>query len=310
MTYELTKLAGDIDRLRVGDAVFYRIADIDDLTWPLDAMFDIDAAELPHLVAAAPPETADLAARTIKLSFNSYLIQVDGLNVLVDCGIGNDKARPTRPAWHQRQGNFLQRLAQIGVAPEAVDLVVNTHLHADHVGWNTRRVGESWQPTFANARYVVAASEWRHWRGVHEADPRGALHGAYADSVLPLETATVLDAVDLPHALSRSLTLEAAPGHSPGMAVLRCATGADDVVVAADVIHHPLQLGRLSLNSRFCEDPDLAAETRQAFIARCMAEGTIIAPYHFMTPAYGRVRAGRNVSDMLSFDMLKSSDTA
>ena len=305
MAYKLSKLPSGIDRLDVGDVTFFRIADMEQVWWPLDAMFDIDAGELAALLDAAPSESIDRAGRKISLAFNSYLILVDGLKVLVDCGIGNDKVRTNRALWNRRQGDFLDRLARV-VSPEDVDIVVNTHLHADHVGWNTVRDGADWRPTFPKGRYVVAAPELDHWRRVYAADPQGALHGAYQDSVQPLLDAGCLETVAVPCAVTPRLTLEPAPGHSPGMAIVRCKTDVGDVVVAADTIHHPLQFGRLALNSRFCEEPDLAAKTRRAFLDRCAVEDTIVAPYHFASPAFGRVRT-QTGSDELVFTMLAAS---
>ena len=311
MTNLASRGADGTTRLHVGDATLVRVADIDGLSWPFDAMFDVAAGDIDALLSGAPPETVDRRVRTISLSFNSYLIRIDGLNVLVDCGIGNDKGRPDRPLWHHRRGDFLDRLSATGVMPDAIDVVVNTHLHADHVGWNTQSDQGAWRPTFANARYLTANVELDHWRRVYDADPLRTLHGAFCDSVLPLMTAGRLTAVDLPYAISPRLTLEAAPGHSPGMMVVRCRSGAGDVVVAADTIHHPLQFARPGLNSRFCEDPELAAATRRDLLTRCAAEGTIIAPYHFGAPAFGTVRAtsgGAFAFSMLSEGQVHQTD--
>src|SRR5690606_31395038 len=125
-----------------------------------------------------------------------YLIQTPDYVALIDGGIGDGKERPHRPAWHRRRTRFLDTLEGLGIAPGDVDIVVNTHLHADHVGWNTRRDGESWRPTFPNARYMVAETELAHWTSIHAASLDGnTLHGAFADSVLPIIESVGFEAV-------------------------------------------------------------------------------------------------------------------
>jgi glyoxylase-like metal-dependent hydrolase (beta-lactamase superfamily II) len=291
MTISLTKMGAGLDRLDIGGVTVVRVPDMDAITWSPEAMFERPEAELATLVREAPGRSVDRATNRLRLSFNSYLLLMPSAVVLVDCGAGDDKERPDRPPWHRRRSDFLDRLALAGARPDDVSLVVNTHLHADHVGWNTQLVDGRWRPTFPNARYVVGREELAYWlsRDAAASADTPILHGAFADSVAPLLELGLLEGVDLPATLLPGLTLEHAPGHTPGMAVVRCATSAGDVLIAADAIHHPLQLAHPALNTRFCTDGITAAATRAALLDRCAAEGTVLAPYHFPAPGFGRI---------------------
>lgn len=295
----LPELSATADLLSIGSTRIYRVADIEGIGWPAKAMFgSLTQADLAAAAARLPESAVDAANATLDLSFNSYVIARPGLTVLIDAGIGNDKERPDRPAWHRRSGRFLDVLTALGFPPDSIDLVVNTHLHADHVGWNTVHDGQRWRPTFARARYVAPRAELDHWSALHDADPSGAtLHGAFVDSVLPLVEAGVLTAVETPAEIAPGLSLEPAPGHSPGMTIVRLKTEENDVCFLADLIHHPIQLIISGLNSNFCGNPSEALSMRDRILRRCAGEHMIVAPYHFAPPSFGRIEeAGSEVS--------------
>lgn len=282
-----------LERLEAGSAVVTCIPDMANVAWPAKAIFaGLTRADLEVAKERSPEGTVDPEGDTVALSFNCYVIQTPQYVALIDGGIGDGKDRPHRPAWHRRETKFLDTLAAIGVSPEQVDIVINTHLHADHVGWNTKREGETWRPTFPNARYVVAEAELAHWMSVHEAEPLGyTLHGAFADSVLPIIRSVGFEAVDSDAEIVPGLSLRPAPGHSPGMVVVSLETGEGEVLFLADAVHHPLQLGDDSIVCNFCEDPKQARTTRLALLADAAASGTVLAPYHFPAPVFGRLAA-------------------
>jgi glyoxylase-like metal-dependent hydrolase (beta-lactamase superfamily II) len=276
--------------LVLGAYAVHRLPDLDAVEWPVQALLASFTDEvIDRLAPDLPPSHLDRGTRSLVLSFNIYLVIGPGCRVLIDAGVGNDKERPDRPPWHRRRGPFLDSLAAVGVSPEDVTHVINTHLHADHVGWNTRLAGGAWQPTFPKARYIAPRREFEHWDGLHRAGGKPVLHGAFADSVLPLRAAGLIDLVDLPAEPVPGFVLEPAPGHSPGMATVRLHTGAGDVIFAADAVHHTLQVGAPERSSNFCHDPDEAARTRRAFLEAAAESGEIVAPYHFPFPAFGRI---------------------
>jgi glyoxylase-like metal-dependent hydrolase (beta-lactamase superfamily II) len=231
--------ACSMDVLTLGQVRIVRIADIDRIEWPATALFGaLTADDLRAAAGAVPAGTVDADAATLLLSFNTYLIQTPDFTALIDAGIGNGKERPDRPAWHRRDGPFLDLLDGLGIRPDAVDIVVNTHLHADHVGWNTVLGDAGWQPTFARARYVAPRAEFDHWNRLQQAEPSTlVLHGAFADSVLPLREADCLELVDPTFEIAPGLRFEPAAGHSPGMCVVRLTVGAASVLFTADVLH-------------------------------------------------------------------------
>jgi glyoxylase-like metal-dependent hydrolase (beta-lactamase superfamily II) len=289
----IPELDVELERLEAGPVTVTCIPDMANVAWPAKAIFPgLSRSDLESAAQRSPAGTVDPEGETVRLSFNCYVIQTPDYVALIDGGIGNDKERPHRPAWHRRQTRFLDILAAMGVSPEDVGIVINTHLHADHVGWNTRREGEVWRPTFPNARYVVSADELAHWTALHRADPEGqTLHGAFADSVLPIIESVGFETVAADADVAAGLRLRPAPGHSPGMVVVSLATGEGDVLFLADAVHHQLQLGDDSIVCKFCKDPEQARATRLSLLANAAAGNTVLAPYHFPAPVFGRLKA-------------------
>lgn len=288
MTQAAVDGVAERDRLRIGPVTITRIADIEQLAWPASAVFrDLEGERL-QAAARAYPGAVDAAAGTLALSFSSYVIETPDYLCLIDCGIGNGKERPDRPLWHRRSGDFIERLTALGYPPERFSLVINTHLHTDHVGWNTRAAGRGVEPTFRNARYVVSAKELDHWTEAYRRDPH-ALHGAFADSVQPILDAGLFDPVELPAQVAPGLRLEPAPGHTGGMAIVRLSVSGTEIVFLADVLHSPIQLADPDLTSNFCVDPAQARATRHRLLDACLRANTIIATYHFPPPVFGRM---------------------
>lgn len=295
-SFHIGETGADVDVLSIGDVSIYRLADIDRIAWPATALFrDLSGDRLRSLSARVPQGSIDVEAAAIQLSFNCYLLRMPDRNILIDAGVGNNKERPDRPAWHCRRGGFLETMKLLSFEPESIDVVVNTHLHADHVGWNTNLIDGHNAPTFPNARYIVPAAEFDYWSARHRASEDGqTLHGAFADSVLPLDHAGVLEKAASDHEIVPGLRFEPTFGHSPGMCILKLDVMGETVVFTADVMHHPLQLVDRDLSSNFCADPVAAREARDRLVANSVGKKTILAPYHFPGPGFGRVeRKGR-----------------
>lgn len=246
--------------------------------------------------ALLPQWSIEESGERIYLSFQSFLVRHAGLVILVDSCNGNHKHRPDMPRWHQTEFPWLGRLAEAGIRPQDVDIVVCSHLHADHVGWNTRLEGGRWVPTFPNARYIISEVELAHWQGVHAADPlRLVNHGSYQDSVLPVIEAGLVHAVPANFGLSRdveeNISLEPAAGHTPGHVHLVMRARGQEVIYSADTIHHPMQLidPRLHLADG---DALQAFQTRIALIERCAGTGAMLMPAHFEYPGWIVERKG------------------
>ncbi len=280
------------DHLRMGAVSIHRVADMEGVAWPVAAVFRDAPSDLVRSAVLRYPACADPGAGKLMLDFSSYIVDMPGRLVLIDCGIGNRKERPDRPLWHRRNGDFLARLRALGYAPEDFDIVINTHLHADHVGWNTIADGSGWKLAFPNARYIVPRIELDHIQSLARSEPEDhVLHGAYLDSVKPVIEAGVYEAVELPCEIAAGLRLEPAPGHTAGMAVVRLDLGGRDMMFLADVLHSPLQLETPDLTSNFCADPAQARATRRDLLESCANSGMVVATYHFPPPAFGRIES-------------------
>lgn len=234
------------------------------------------------------PQFADLKTGVGILSFHSYLLRTPRHNVLIDTCMGNDKERGGHAAFHRLATPWLQNLAAAGLVPEQIDFVMCTHMHADHIGWNTRLVDGRWVPTFPNARYIFARREYDHRLAVWRAD-RSATFSAFADSVLPVTESGQALIVDDGYELDGHLTIEAAPGHTPGNVVVNMRSGDARAVFAGDVVHHPIQIAHPDCSAAFCEDPVESARCRQAFVERYTDSGVLILPAHFPAPTAGHI---------------------
>jgi glyoxylase-like metal-dependent hydrolase (beta-lactamase superfamily II) len=207
--------------------------------------------------------------------------------VVIDTCVGNDKPRHGVEPWHMRKGTYLQDLAAAGVKPDDVDLVVCTHLHVDHVGWNTRLEGGRWVPTFPRATYIFARDEFEFWK--QESVTGREEFGLIDDSVMPVVEAGKALLVASDHVIDDRLQFEPSPGHTPGHVNVRLRTKAGEAVFTGDMMHRPIQVAETDWNSRFCSDGALASKTRRAFVEKHADADVTILAAHFPVP--GRIVA-------------------
>ena len=268
-----------IGRLRIGAAV--ETAGPTRPTW----LFPAATAEgLERHRAWLAPHFLDLAGRLLQ-SVHTFVVRTPDLTLLVDTCIGNDKDRGGRRPFHMLRTGFLDTLRAAGVAPEAVDVVICTHLHVDHVGWNTRLADGRWVPTFPRARYLFARREWEHWSSEDEEGTRRIM----ADSVAPVLDAGLADLVSMDHRISDEIWLEPTPGHTPGHVSVRLASGGDDAVITGDLMHHPVQIAEPTWQTTFDSDPDEAIKTRRGFCERYGDRPVTVLGTHFHDPTAGRI---------------------
>jgi glyoxylase-like metal-dependent hydrolase (beta-lactamase superfamily II) len=232
----------------------------------------------------------------VHLSIHSLVLRVAGRVVLIDTCVGEDKPRPRRAPWNERAAtSYLARLAAVGLRAEDVDVVFCTHLHADHVGWNTRLLNGRWVPTFPNARYLMGRAELAHWQAELRAQPAAEVnHGSYADSVLPVIEAGRADLVDTEHELLDGLVDRALPGHTPGQVGLSLRRGDAFGLFVGDAIHHPVQLVQPDWSSSLCTDQQRARETRRKFLAEAAECRAWLVPAHFSGATGVQIRARGN----------------
>ena len=275
---------------RIGDFEVQRISEFEG---PFIAPEVFFPAYDPEVLRANPdmagPRLVDPATGKLVFSFHSFLVKTGRHTILIDSCIGNDKERPTRPQFHQRQSPFIADLAGAGVSVEDIDYVMCTHLHWDHVGWNTRLDNGRWVPTFPNARYIMARREFEHWQAVQQRGEDSPHRLAFEDSVLPVVQTGQSVLVEDDYAFEDGLWFESAPGHTPGNVVIHARSQDDRAVFLGDVVHHQYQLMAPEWSTLACTDPVLSRETRMRLVEAYAETGMRLLPGHFPAPTTGRI---------------------
>ena len=236
------------------------------------------------------PTLMDPATGHLTFAFHSTVIKTPRATILVDTCSGNDKERPHKLRYHRKNWPYLANLAAAGVAPEDIDYVLCTHLHADHVGWNTRLVDGRWVATFPNARYLFARQEWDHWR-VPELRAEYTSDPYYEDSLLPIMESDQAELVATDYAFDDNVWIEPWPGHTPGhvCVVVRCQWAS--AILSGDIMHTALQCAEPHLNSCFCVDGEAAQTTRRRLLETFADTPVMLIPAHFPTPTAGWIRS-------------------
>jgi glyoxylase-like metal-dependent hydrolase (beta-lactamase superfamily II) len=223
------------------------------------------------------PRFADADGR-LKMSIHAYVLETPSRRIVVDTGLGNDKQGRAIPDWNGRSGTFLHDLAAAGYPPESIDTVLCTHLHVDHVGWNTRLVDGRWIPTFPRARYVMGLTEFDYWKTRRAPVPAAV----FDDSIQPVADAGLVDLVESDHRLCDEVSLFPTAGHSPGHVSVHVRSQGEEALLAGDVAHHPCQMARLDWSSTVDFDPAQAVRTRRELFARFAGTPARILGGHFI----------------------------
>ena len=233
------------------------------------------------------PHFADAEGNLI-MSIHALVIETPTRKMIVDTCIGNDKQRSI-PNWTNLQLPFLEDLGKAGYDRMEIDTVMCTHLHVDHVGWNTMLIDGEWVPTFPNARYLMGRTEYEYWDAA-EADQLN--DGVMADSVRPVFEAGLVDLVDVDHEVSEEIRFESTPGHTPGHVSVHIESEGQHALITGDCIHHPCQIERTDWSSSADYDKDASRETRNALMERYGDEDILIIGTHFATPTAGHLKRG------------------
>ncbi len=239
------------------------------------------------------PNYYEAASGKLVTSIHSWLLRTGKHTILVDSCSGNHKPRPGMPRFDMQDRPYLENLRAAGVEPEQVDFVMCTHLHVDHVGWNTQLKNGKWVPTFPNARYVMSRVDHDHWAHVAKQPGSKAFEvNTYNDSVLPIVEARKAEFVaGGEHAMCGCLTLKPAPGHTPGQIRLDLESRGKRAIFPGDALHNPVQVPLWKWNSVFCEDRELARQTRNTLLGDCVEQGALLMPAHFAPPHAAYIKA-------------------
>ena len=225
----------------------------------------------------------------VHMTIRALVIADGDRRILVDTCLGNDKERDV-PTWSMRTGPFLDDLAAAGFPPESIDTVLCTHLHVDHVGWNTRLVDGEWVPTFPRARYLFGDEEWAYWSA--ESSPLDEV--LRSDSIQPVLDAGLVDLVDVEHRLTDHVRLRPTPGHTPGHVSVVIESEGERAVITGDLSHMVVQAAHPEWGSSFDVDPAGAEATRRAFFAEHADTDVLVLGTHW-EPCAGRVRSDGDV---------------
>ena len=218
------------------------------------------------------------------LNIQMLVIETPNQKMVVDTCVGNDKSI-NMEAWANLQLPFMEDLKQMGHDPDSVDTVILTHLHVDHVGWNTTKKNGKWVPTFPNARYLAVEEEFSFWRDLEE-DPFGDVFG---ESVKPVMDAGQMDLVKNDHQVGDGIWFESTPGHTPGHVSVRISSNGEEAVITGDMMHHPCQIARPDWVTLFDADSNTARETRKMFLERYADKPVLVLGTHFANPVGGRI---------------------
>jgi len=225
------------------------------------------------------------------LCFQSYVVRTPHHTILIDSCIGNDKPRPLRPKWNMKTDEtYMRALNAAGISLGDIDFVMCTHLHVDHVGWNTRLENGRWVPTFPNARYIFGKTEFDYCTEQHA---KTAVP-PFGDSVLPVVDAKRAEVVRDDFAVGDHLRILPTPGHTPGHIAFALGRTRDDAVFSGDLMHSPLQTHLPDLSPKFDVDPAQAANTRRSFLERYCDTDTLCCTAHFPSPSTGKIRRKGN----------------
>ena len=273
---------------RLGDITIDRIIETetaDPFFDPLEFFPETTAEHWAPHKAWMEPTAMDPGSGKLVLAIQSFLVRTRHHTIVVDTCVGDGKPR-SMPRWNMTSsGRWLQNLAGAGVRPEAVDYVLCTHLHRDHVGWNTRLVDGRWVPTFPNATYLFSRKEFAYWEKERDLRP----NEGFGDSVLPIVEAGRVQWVASDFRLDDDVCLESTPGHTPDHMSVRLSSKGAQAVITGDLIHTPIQCVEPAWAMRADFDREQARTTRRAFLERCCGADTLVCATHFPSPSFGRV---------------------
>jgi glyoxylase-like metal-dependent hydrolase (beta-lactamase superfamily II) len=258
---------------RVGITKVVELETIGSTKFILPLATNEEVRKLPWLI----PHFATEEGR-LKMSIHSLVVETPTRRIVVDTGLGNDKEGRGIPTWNNRNTPFLETMTAAGFAPESIDAVLCTHLHVDHVGWNTRLAGGKWVPTFANARYLFGKTEYEHWRD-HSHEP--SQKAVFNDSVKPIVDAGKAELIASDARVADEITMIPTPGHSPGHMSLLIASDGEEALLTGDVAHHPCQMAHLDWASTVDTDARQSTATRRELFSRFADRPVLVIGGHY-----------------------------
>ena len=274
---------------RIGDVTVTKIVELETTGGSRFILPDA-SPEAIKPIAWLIPHFADENGR-LKMSIHALLVEAPGSDgkgrrIIVDTCLGNDKKDRRIPAWNDRTGPFIADLTAAGFAPDTIDTVLCTHLHVDHVGWNTRWDGGKWVPTFPKAKYLFGRVEYEHW--IRQSTRADMVH-VFGDSVTPIMDAGLAQLVEWDHEICAEVKLTPSTGHSPGHASVLISSQGEHAMITGDFAHHPCQMAHPEWASTADYDKPAAEATRRRIFAELAGKPVLVIGTHFAGPTAGRI---------------------
>ena len=268
---------------QIGDVTVTRVVEIE-ATGGMSRVIPDAKRERLEEIPWMYPHFADENGR-MRGAIHALIVETPDRTIMVDTCVGNDKERGN-PAWNQLQTEFLGDMEKAGYVLDVIDTVLCTHLHIDHVGWNTMLVDGNWVPTFPQARYLIGQVEFAHWQADTDEDQVAVM----TDSVLPVFDADLVDLVETNHKISDEISLMPTVGHTPGHVSVMIKSNGEEAMITGDFIHHPCQFAHPEWSSSFDTDPVQSAQTRREIFDKYADTPTLIIGTHFATPTAGHLK--------------------
>src|SRR5215472_2017189 len=274
---------------RIGDVTVTKIVELE-VTGGSRFILPQATREAIQPIAWLRPHFADEDGR-LRMSIHSFVVQTPVRRIIVDTCLGNDKQNRRIPTWNDRHGPFLTDLAAAGFPRESIDTVLCTHLHVDHVGWNTMLADgtngtKKWVPTFPKARYLMGRVEFAHWRQAHE---RPDMEAVFADSVKPVYDAGMVVLVETDHRITNEISLIPTVGHTPGHVSVLIRSKGEEALITGDFMHHPCQIAHPEWCSAADSDPALGQQTRERMLEELSGRPVLVIGTHFAGATAGRI---------------------
>jgi glyoxylase-like metal-dependent hydrolase (beta-lactamase superfamily II) len=276
----------NIGRWRVGDVEIFSIPEVIALNDDINVLLENATPDLLLKYPWLQPHYATPAGRMI-INFQGFVVKAGGRNIVVDTCIGADREREYDVFCHLKS-DFLEDLKSIGVKPDNVDIVLCTHLHFDHVGWNSQKVNDCWVPTFPTARYLFGRIEYEHWMALYRT--KGYHHLLHVEEcIMPIIEAGLVDLIDMNHRISDEVWLEPTPGHTPGHVSVRICSRGEQAILTGDVMHSPIQIAVPDWIGKFDMNPALGAQQRARLVRASADKPMLVIGSHFPQPTAGHI---------------------
>ncbi|HEX7775290.1 MAG TPA: MBL fold metallo-hydrolase [Parvibaculum sp.] len=273
-----------MSKWKIGDVTVTKIVELE-ATGGTDFILPQATPEAIVDYAWLKPHFADEAGN-LRMSIHALVVETPTRRIIVDTCLGNDKEGRPVPWWNKLQLPFLNDLKAAGFERESIDTVLCTHLHVDHVGWNTMLVDGKWIPTFPRARYLLGRTEFEYWQSQTVSPDQVTV---FSDSVKPVFDAGLVDLVEIDHKVCDEVSLVPTLGHTPGHVSIRISSKGEEALITGDFIHHPCQMARPDWAAPVDSDQSLSTKTRREVFARLAGTPTLVIGTHFASPTAGHI---------------------